>query len=260
LKLSQPCNKWNITSHAFAKLCQGAVLGDEINDMEIDMLFTLDWHVNPPTPMKYAEALLELIFNDSSSSSSGSSSGTTRDDYYVTKNPLLCDEDTTSRSLPPRELREHVHELISYQLEVALHDKRLFQVRSSVIGTAAVVNALKGIQYEGTSCSASFCRESVDTVLDLTTACNLVSSDECLEEIRSVLLNSVVSPDSNDEVPSQEDGTDTEDSAALSSDMTCTRAETPPPQRKVKTPPVSSSPTSILQVLLTNSIIQARSA
>ena len=261
LKLSQPGNKWNITSHAFAKLCQGAVSGDEIKDMEIDMLFALDWYVNPPTPMKYAEALLELIFNGSSSSSSsgGSSSCMTREDYYVTKNPLLCDEDTTSRSLPPQELREHVHELISYQLEVALHDKLLFQIRSSAIGTAAVVNALKGIQYdEGTRCNcASFCRESVDTVLDMMTACNLVSSEECIEVIRSVLLNSVVPPASDVEGSSQEDATDTED--ALSSNIT--RAESPPPQpqqRKVRTPPVSSSPTSVFQVLLTDSA-QARS-
>ena len=255
LKLSQPGNKWNITSHAFAKLCQGAVSGDEINDMEIDILFALGWYVNPPTPMKYAEALLELIFNDSSSSSSDSSS-CTREGYFVTKNPLLCDEDTATQSLPPQELREHVHELISYQLEGALHDKRLFHVRSSVIGTAAVVNALKGIQYEGSTCDASFCQESVDTVLDMTTACNLVSSEECLEEIRSVLLNLVVSPDSNDD-SSQEDDTNIEDSAALSS-SDITRAETPPPpppppQRKVRTPPVSSSPTSVFQVLLKSS-------
>jgi len=256
LKLSQPGNRWNITSHAFAKLCQGAVSGDEINDMEIEMLFALDWYVNPPTPMKYAEASLELIFNDSSSSSSGSGSSTTREDYFVTKNPLLCDEDTsTSQSLPPRELRDHLHELISYQLEVALHDKRLFQVRSSVIGTAAVLNALKGIQYEGSTCDASFCQESIDTVMDMMTACNLVSSEECIEVIRSVLLDSVVSSD--DEVLSQEDDTDTEDPGALSSYIT--RAETPPPQRKVRTPPVSSSPTSIFQVLLTNSA-QARAA
>lgn len=68
-----------------------------------------------------------------------------------------------------------------------LHDKRFFQTRSSVIGTAAVVNAL--------NCIASFCPESVDiNVLDMiTTACNLVSSEECSEEIGSVLLNSVVS-------------------------------------------------------------------
>ena len=158
--------------------------------------------------------MLELIFNDSSSSSSDSSS-CTREGYFVTKNPLLCDEDTATQSLPPQELREHVHELISYQLEVALHDKRLFHVRSSVIGTAAVVNALKGIQYEGSTCDASFCQESVETVLDMTTACNLVSSEECLEEIRSVLLNSVVSPDSNnDEDSSQEDATNTKASSS----------------------------------------------
>ena len=254
LKISQPGNKWNITSHAFAKLCQGAVSGDEINDMEIGILFALGWYVNPPTPMKYAEALLELIFNDTSSRQNGSdSSSCTREGYFVTKNPLLCGEDTATQSLPPQELREHVHELISYQLEVALHDKRLFHVRSSVIGTAAVVNALKGIQYEGSTCDASFCQESVETVLDMTTACNLVSSEECLEEIRSVLLNLVVSPDSNDD-SSQEDDTNIEDSAALSS-SDITRAETPPPppQRKVRTPPVSSSPTSVFQVLLKSS-------
>jgi len=185
LKLSQPGNRWNITSHAFAKLCQGAVSGDEINDMEIDMLFALDWYVNPPTPMKYAEALLELIFNGSSSSRNGSGSRSTREDYFVSKNPLLCDEDTTSQSLPPQELREHLHELISCQLEVALHDKRLSQVRSSAIGTAAVVNALKGIQYEGSTCDASFCQESVETVLDMMTACNLVSSEECFLAINA---------------------------------------------------------------------------
>jgi len=259
LKLSQPGNKWNITSHAFAKLCQGAVLGDEINDVEIDILFALDWHVNPPTPMKYAEALLELLFNGSSSISGSDSGSSTREDYFVTKNPLLCDdEDTTMdhQSLPPpQELREHVHELISCQLEVALQDKRLFQARSSAIGTAAVVNALKGIQYEGSTCDASFCQESIDTVVDMMTSCNLVSSEECLEVIRSVLLNSVVSPGSNDAVSSQEDDTDTE----RASGMSCTRAQTPPPpQRKVRTPPVSSSPTSIFQVL-TNSA-QARTA
>ena len=183
LKLSQPGNRWNMTSHTFAKLCQGAVLGDEINNMEIDILFALDWHVNPPTPMEYAKALLELIFNDSSSSS-GSGSSTTREDYLTaTKNPrLLCD------ICGDEELREHIdiHDMISYQLEVALHDKRLFQVRSSAIGTAAVVNAL--------NCIASICEESVDiNVLDMmTTACNLVSSEECLEEIGSVLLHSVL--------------------------------------------------------------------
>ena len=62
----------------------------------------------------------------------------------------------------------------------------MFQVRSSAIGTAAVINAL--------NCIASICEESVDiNVLDMmTTACNLVSSEECLEEIGSVLLKSVL--------------------------------------------------------------------
>jgi len=61
LKIYVP-ERWNITPQAFSKLCQGTVTAKEINDMETNILFALDWHVNPPSPMQYVKALLDLIF------------------------------------------------------------------------------------------------------------------------------------------------------------------------------------------------------
>lgn len=161
----------NITAREFAQLCQGAVTGQEIIDIEIKILFALNWNVNPPIPMQYAQELLELIFNPSSS--------------------RMC------ISLPydwsfMSEMREHILELVSYQLEITtLYDKGLHLTKSSIIAIAAVLNALQGVVYEGVG-GSTFCQQSMALVLDVCHEYRIASEEE-LEDIRSILLSSVVS-------------------------------------------------------------------
>lgn len=210
IKLRVP-HRWNITAHAFAQLCQGSVSGDEISDMEIDMLFSLGWNVNPPIPMEYAEAYLDLVFNCKESQSRQRSSiqqskdnkvlGDCMVPSYVQESSITQDEDKDYIHL--QELRDHVKELIEYQLEIALHDNRLLQVRSSVIATASVLNALEGLMNEspffhGGAGGTSFCQESIVSTLEMMSSCNIASEKE-LEYIRSVLLSSVVSPSKESE-------------------------------------------------------------
>ena len=70
-----------------------------------------------------------------------------------------------------QELRCLLHELISYQLEIALHEKRLYATRSSVIAAAAVVNALKGVANEGVD--GLFCRDCIAVTLDIMSQCKI---------------------------------------------------------------------------------------
>jgi len=139
LKIYVP-ERWNVTCPAFSKLCQGTVNGKEINDMETSILFALDWHVNPPSPMLYVKALLDLIFYAAAKRTSESSS------------------------------RDHILELVSYQLDTALDDVRLLQVKSSIIGTASLLNALEGVMKEGhpeDTSEALFYQDCIDFVLGI---------------------------------------------------------------------------------------------
>jgi len=40
IKLRIP-HRWNVTSHAFSQMCRGTVTGEEINNMELKILFAL---------------------------------------------------------------------------------------------------------------------------------------------------------------------------------------------------------------------------
>ena len=131
---------WDITAYDFAQLCQGSVSGDEINDMEIQILFALGWNVNPPLPMEYSEAYLKLIFES-------------RD---VTSQRTVSDD-----LVDASRLKDTIIESVNYQLETALQDNRLFHVRSSAIAAAAVLNSLEGMDAE----EASFCQERLAMIL-----------------------------------------------------------------------------------------------
>ncbi|KAL9183846.1 hypothetical protein ACHAXT_004702 [Thalassiosira profunda] len=167
IKLRLP-HRWNVSSHAFAQLCQGAVSGDEIHKMESKILFALRWKVNPATPMEYVHIFLDLIF------------------------------DGQEVSPFEQDLREHLLELVRYQLEIALQDSRLFQVSSCAVATAAVLNALEASMKESASIHddiemAFFCQESIVLVFDTAESCRGATADE-LEGVRSILLSSVASP------------------------------------------------------------------
>ena len=220
IKLLVP-HKWNITSHAFAHLCQGAVTGQEIADMEIKILFALEWNVNPPVPNQYAQEFLDLIFNSTRGQKS------------------LADE-----YMSHEELREDIHDLIQYQLDLALYDNRLVHVRASFIATAAILNALEGQVINDVSlrhgAGAVFCHDSMALVLDTMDMCR-IASDQELERIRSILLSLVVSSP-----------TDTGGGACQNS---VSADESSYPQKNCSSSPqnVSSSPTSASKLFGTQS-------
>jgi len=244
--------RWNITAQAFSKLCQGVVYGDEINDTEMKILFALDWYVHPPIPIQYAEALLDLIFNPSSSRMNRSSLSRSRSNscnlssdplpssltFVPDDNSLQCNEEIYLRS-QHQELREHIHELVSYQLDIALCDRRPCRATASAIGAAVIINALKGFLYEDIGCS-SFCQESIDLTLDIVAKCRIDTRGE-LEDVQLTLLG-LISP-SDDTSSSQEEDMKIDANASDSVSNLCHRSESPPPPTRT-TPLVSSSPTS----------------
>lgn len=241
IKLRVP-HKWNVTSHAFAQLCQGSVSGDEINYMEIDILFALGWNVNPPIAMEYSEAFLDMIFNSVQSQGRISTSSHSEDDDSVLGDSFLP-LDNCVRCRDVTGLKDHLHELVQYQLEIALHDHRLFQVRSSALATAAVLNALEGAMnespsYQEGSRGTSFYQESIALVMTLASLCN-ISTEKELEYIREVLLISVVSP--NEVSNASNDGPEIAHTSELDSSI-----ENPP---RSGSPTISSSPTSTAKFL-----------
>ena len=197
IKLRVP-HEWNVTAHAFAELCRGSVSGIDIKNMEMKILFALGWNINPPLPIEYSEGYLDLIFTSKGGQMQRTSpipapplcGSTSSQDFDVSKDSSSSagsgSQDGTG-SL--QELKDHILELVQYQLEIALQDRRLFQAQSSVIATAALLNALEGIVnekppfYDGVG-GASFCQDSMAL---------LSGSDKETEDVRSALLSSVVS-------------------------------------------------------------------
>ena len=229
LKIYVP-ERWNVTCHAFSKLCQGTVAAIEISEMETNILFALDWHINPPTPMQYVKVLLDLIFYSASKRTSSESS----------------------------ELREHILELVSYQLDSALDDTHMFQVRSSIIGTASLFNALEGVMNEGhpeDTSEALVYQDCIDFVLGI-----IQSEGKELRDVQSILLGSVVSTD--DECSSQDDVNEksdaersvTEDVGRSTESSSPQSVSSPPPSQMVS----SSSPTSASKLFWTQSKVCGR--
>ena len=187
-------HKWNITSLAFSTLCQGSVSGEEINDMEIKILFALNWNVNPPIPMEYCDVFLGLIF-DSNKMSLRRTSTLSITSGDESTHLIASRSDSLEETISLEDLKDRILELVKYQLEIALHDTRLFQTRSSAISTASILNALEGVMNESPVFNAaglaSFCEESIATVLTMVEECNIATEEE-LEHVRTVLLRSVV--------------------------------------------------------------------
>ena len=224
LKIYEP-ERWNITAHAFSKLCQGTVTAKEINDMETNILFSLDWHVNPPTPMQYVKALLDLIFYSASKRTSS-------------------------------ELREHILELVSYQLDTALDDTHMFQVRSSIIGTASLLNALEGVMKEGhpeDTSEALVYQDCIDLVLGI-----IQSEGNGLRDVQSILLGSVVSTDddesSSPDVNEKSDAECSDEDVERSTESSSPQSVSAPPSKRVS----SSSPTSTSKIFWTQGKVCGR--
>ncbi|KAL3797838.1 hypothetical protein HJC23_006876 [Cyclotella cryptica] len=196
IKLYVP-HKWNVTAHAFAQLCRGTISGESIVEMEMRVLFALEWNVHPPIPMSYVELILDLI-----------AITTANDDIEPRQNTEDLDEDSVIGDLilpclsdssldhsagqecTKTSVRENVIELVRYQIEISLRNVNFLCVRSSVLSLAALLNAIEGI-INGNEASAptviSFCRESVAAIAKIMSCSNVCSKRE-LDEVRAALL------------------------------------------------------------------------
>ena len=152
--------------------------------------------MNPPVPMEYAQAYLDLVFSsvEKTNELRRPSSCLKEEDSVVgvlSSTRSSTSVDNVPGDVSQQEVKESILELIQYQLELALLDHRLFHVRSSVIATAAVLNALEGALNEN---PCSFWSSSIALTMHMMKSCRIASGKE-IEDVRSVLLSSVVSSD-----------------------------------------------------------------
>ena len=206
IKLYVP-HKWNVTAHSFAQLCRGTISGDIIVDMEMRILFGLGWNVNPPIPLAYVEQFIELIFCSKEKSVQQLRNSSLRclnqfdDDDSVVGDfiiPSLSEEslqDVTDQEWITS-IKDKIIDLARYQLEIALQSVAFLSIRSSVIATAALLNAIEGLMSESTALYPPdtnsmdiFFRDCITTIEEIVTLCNLASENE-LEEVKTALLSS----------------------------------------------------------------------
>jgi Cyclin, N-terminal domain/Cyclin, C-terminal domain len=99
-------------THLMAYLSRGVFSGDDIEAMEMEILLSIGFFVNPPTALTFSIHLLNAIPSD----------------WMAV------------------ETKEFVLELAKYQTEVAVGDVELIRVKPSWIATASLINAMETIK------------------------------------------------------------------------------------------------------------------
>lgn len=94
-----------------ATLSRGAFDAREIEEMEAQMLSSLQFRVNPPTALAFSKQLLDLI----------------------------------PSQIVDNQVRDALLELAKFQTEIAVSDPDLMPIRASTIALAALVNAFDGL-------------------------------------------------------------------------------------------------------------------
>jgi hypothetical protein len=210
IKLYVP-HKWNVTAHAFAQLCRGTISGESIVEMEMQVLFALEWNVHPPIPMSYIELIFDLIAINTANDCverRRNSEDDFDEDSVIGDLILPClsgssSDDSAAQGCTRTSVRDNIIELARYQIELTPRNVNFLRVRSSLISLAALLNAIEGI-ISGNAASApnviSFCRESVAAIAKILSCSNLCSKRE-LDEVRAALLCSVMAmPDGKIEI------------------------------------------------------------
>ena len=205
IKLYVP-HKWNITTQAFAQLCRGSISGENIDTMEMRILFALGWNVNPPIPLAYVEFYLDLIFR-----TIGRPSRTIKrvsliddDDSVVGQHlmlPSLDKEVTTSHVYADHDLfssmKQNILDVARYQCDNVVQNLAFLQTRYSVIATAALLNAFEGVMNQDPGMS-SFYQDCIAMIRDTANFCILAPGYE-LEEVRYAILSSILTVEASNE-------------------------------------------------------------
>ncbi|KAL7471693.1 hypothetical protein ACHAXS_011991 [Conticribra weissflogii] len=186
IKLHVP-QTWNITANAFAHLCHGMISGENIDKMEIRILFALGWKVNPPIPLAYTELYLDLLFHTienpvNDCGVTGNFIQLSLNDHYFSRKE--SNEETFEL------IQENILQLTRYQLENAAHNLMFLSTNSSTIATAAILNSVEGLMKLYSGCS-SFLHQCKDLIHETASTCHLECADE-LEHVSLKLLSCII--------------------------------------------------------------------
>jgi hypothetical protein len=100
---------------SIAKLSRGAHTSTDVEEMEARMLKALQWRVNPPTATRFVNLFLGLV------------------------PPHMLDDDS----------RNHIVELVQYQLNLSLLNYQFSLKKSSQLALAALLNAIESQERDG---------------------------------------------------------------------------------------------------------------
>jgi len=102
-----------MTPGVFSKLSRSAYTKGQIEDMEMSLLQSLQWRMNPPTSMTFVRQILALV----------------------------------SIEILPVTMRLTVYYLAKAQMDMVLQDYRFVSVKKSVLAMAGILNALESLKY-----------------------------------------------------------------------------------------------------------------
>lgn len=138
-------------------LSKGLYTQSDFQNMETDILFGLNWHVNGPTPQTFLLHLLSLAQTS------------------------ICHSD--ENSVAPSLDLHHVLQVATHQIELSVQEYDLMTEKPSVIATAAILNSLNQSNNQMTT-------EFTKSLLQLTSSLS-VSIDQVLSAKESLIrLNS----------------------------------------------------------------------
>lgn len=116
----------------FVELSRGFFKSEAIEAMERNILFSLDWHLNPPTPLKFISSLLRLMPNWSAAA-------------YTA---VIEEEDTYERDCQPfQAVFKAVFDIAMYLTELSVCVSTFtFHSKNSVVAYAAILCALEALE------------------------------------------------------------------------------------------------------------------
>ena len=118
----------------FVELSRGIFQSEAIEDMERNILFNLDWHLNPPTPLKFIAALMRLIPNWSASS-------------YTSDRFGECGNEEEAECHPFKMVFKAIFDIAMYLTELSVCVSTFtFHSKNSIVAYASILCAMEALE------------------------------------------------------------------------------------------------------------------
>jgi hypothetical protein len=165
---------------SIAKLSRGKYTKADIETMELEILTSLEWFVNPPTPMGFAHEFLQnfefVVPAENDDSVVGDSSENDESTSLTSTSSLSS---TTNR------MEERIMGLVKCQIEEATYDYKLSCLtRPSHVAFGAFSNALKSLNIEASD---------LDSMRMLKDRLQIITDDYNIDNVSDALLRAVSS-------------------------------------------------------------------